>query len=96
MKTADKVLKVFRVTEKTNTLASELGQYTFEVFSDANRTEVKQAVENHYKVKVTRVNILRQQGKRKMDRSRRGRFGNKASLKKAIVTLKAGDSIDIN
>lgn len=96
MKTADTVLKEFRITEKTTLLASNLGQYTFEVYADADRNDVKQAVEKFYKVSVTRVNILRQRGKRKMDRTRRGKFGRKASVKKAIVTLKAGDSIEIN
>jgi len=95
MKTPDRVLKEFRITEKANILSSNLGQYTFEVFKDANRSDVKAAIEDVFKVSVTRVNIINTKGKRKMDRSRRGKFGIKPSIKKAIVTLKQGDAIEI-
>ena len=95
MKPADQVLKEFSITEKSNILSSNLGQYTFEVFSDADRISVKHAVEKTFNVSVTRVNILNRQGKRKRDRMRRGKFGKKASTKRAIVSLKEGDTIEI-
>jgi len=95
MKPADQVLKEFSITEKSNILSSNLGQYTFEVFSDADRIAVKYAVEKTFNVSVTRVNILNRQGKRKRDRMRRGKFGQKASTKRAIVSLKEGDTIEI-
>ncbi|MCB1122109.1 MAG: 50S ribosomal protein L23 [Verrucomicrobiae bacterium] len=95
MKPADQVLKEFSITEKSNILSSHLGQYTFEVYPDADRISVKKAVESTFNVSVTRVNILNRQGKRKADRRRRGKFGQKASVKKAIVSLKEGDTIEI-
>ena len=95
MKPADKILKEFSITEKSNILSSNLGQYTFDVFPDADRISVKRAVEKTFNVSVTRVNILNRKGKRKNDRRRRGKFGQKASIKKAIVSLKEGDTIEI-
>jgi large subunit ribosomal protein L23 len=95
MKAPDKVLKEFRVTEKANQLASNLNQYTFEVFTDANRISVAQAVESVFKVEVQSVNILYQKPKTRRDRSNRGKRGVKSGFKKAIVTLKAGDKIEL-
>jgi large subunit ribosomal protein L23 len=90
---ADKVLKVVRLTEKSNKLSSELGQYTFEVFPSATKTTVADAVEKTFKVTVTRVNIQNYRGKNK--RSRTGRPSTTSDYKKAIVTLKAGDKIEL-
>ncbi|MBH54983.1 MAG: 50S ribosomal protein L23 [Opitutaceae bacterium] len=95
MKPADQVLKEFSITEKSNILSSNLGQYTFEIYLDADRISVKHAIEKTFNVSVTRVNILNRKGKRKSDRRRRGKFGQKASIKKAIVSLKEGDTIEI-
>ena len=95
MKSPDQVLKEFSITEKSNILSSNFGQYTFDVFPDADRISVKHAVEKTFNVSVTRVNILNRKGKRKSDRRRRGKYGQKASVKKAIVSLKEGDSIEI-
>ena len=95
MKPADKILKEFSITEKSNILSSNLGQYTFDVYPDADRISVKHAVEKTFNVKVTRVNILNRKGKRKSDRRRRGKFGQKAAIKRAIVSLKEGDTIEI-
>ena len=67
-------------------------QYTFQVHKDAHKTQVRQAVEQLFDVKVERVNILKVQPKPK----RRGATkGFKAGWKKAVVQLKAGDSIEI-
>jgi len=95
MKPADQVLKEFSITEKSNILSSKLGQYTFEIYPDADRISDKYAVEKTFNVSVTRVNILNRKGKRKSDRRRRGKFGQKASMKRAIVSLKEGDTIEI-
>lgn len=79
------------ITEKS-TLLQEEGQYTFEVAPKANKTLVKQAVEQHFGVKVVAVNITINRGKRK----RYGpRFKKQPDLKKAVVTLQAGDRIDL-
>jgi large subunit ribosomal protein L23 len=90
---ADTVLKALRLTEKSNKASSELGQYTFEVMSGANKGAVRAAVEKTFNVTVRRVNIINIKGK--PTRSRKGQPGFKSDLKKAIVTLKEGDKIEI-
>ena len=76
-------------------LAANLNQYTFEVNPRANRKEVARAVEKVFNVSVTKVNILNRKPKAKTDRSRGGRPGTKGGLKKAIVSLKEGDKIEL-
>ena len=67
-------------------------KYTFKVHRDAHKTQVRQAVEELFDVKVVNVNIVKVQSKPK----RRGMFrGSRPGWKKAIVELKAGDSIEI-
>lgn len=90
---ADKVLKLVRLSEKSNRLSSELGQYTFEVFKDANKHQIAEAVEQTFKVTVRRVNVQNYRGKNKRTRSGRPTVGS--DFKKAIVTLKAGDKIEL-
>ncbi len=92
---ANNILREFRVTEKAATLAANLNQYTFEIDPRANRKEVAKAVEEVFNVKVTNVNILIKKPKVKADRSRRGRPGKKGGHKKAIVSLKEGETIEI-
>lgn len=79
------------VTEKT-TLMSVHNQVAFEVPLDANKHEIKTAVQELFKVKVTAVNTLRQKGKTKRFR---GQPGRRSDYKKAVVTLAEGDSIDV-
>jgi large subunit ribosomal protein L23 len=79
------------ITEKT-TIVSENNQVVFEVPLSASKPEIKEAVEQLFKVSVTAVNTLRVKGKTKRFR---GRPGRRNDVKKAIVTLKDGDSIDI-
>ena len=67
-------------------------QYTFIVLPEANKTQIKIAVEQVFNVKVLGVNTINRQGKRK--RTRTG-FGKRADTKRAIVTLAEGDRIDI-
>ena len=80
------------ITEKT-TIVSENNQVVFEVPLEASKPEIKEAVEQLFKVSVTAVNTLRVKGKTKRFR---GRPGRRKDVKKAIVTLKDGDSIDIS
>ena len=69
-----------------------VNQYTFKVHQDAHKTQIRQAVEELFEVKVERVNIVKVQAKPK----RRGVIrGTKPGWKKAIVQLKKGDSIEI-
>jgi len=90
---ADKVLKSVRLTEKANKLSAELGQYTFEVFKSATKHTIAEAVEGTFKVTVRRVNVMTIRGKNKKSRTGRPSLGS--DYKKAIVTLKAGDKIEL-
>jgi len=79
------------ITEKT-TLGGERNQVTFRVPLNATKPEIKQAVEGLFEVKVKAVNTLRQRGKVKRFR---GLLGKRPDVKKAIVTLEEGQSIDV-
>jgi len=92
---ADKILLEYRVTEKAANLSANFNQYTFEVAPNTNRVEVARAVAKVFNVEVVNVNILNKKPKSKVDRSRRGKAGTKGGHKKAIVTLKEGDKIEL-
>ena len=78
------------VSEKSYNLIDE-GKYTFEVDPRSNKTEIKQAIEHIFKVKVASVNTLNRTGKEK--KTRFG-IGKRKDSKRAIITLKTG-TIDI-
>ena len=80
-----------KISEKAIALA-EGGKYVFEVPTVSNKIQVAQAVEATFKVKVTDVNIMVTKGKVKQFRRHAGR---RHDVKKAIVTLKKGDSIKL-
>lgn len=80
------------VSEKSYDLIEATHTYTFEVDRRATKTEVKQAIQAIFKVKVVAVNVMNRKGKRK----RTGvKFGRRSDVKRALVTLAADDSIDI-
>ena len=79
------------VSEKSYGLM-DLNKYTFLVHPDANKTEIKIAIEKIFDVKVTSVNTMNRQGKAR--RTRVG-VGRRAATKRAIVSLAEGQSIDI-
>ncbi len=86
------VLRKPLLTEKIAALQDARNQYAFEVDLHANKVEIKRAVELKYSVKVASVNTMTVRGKTK----RLGRFvGKRADWKKALVTLKAGDRIEL-
>jgi large subunit ribosomal protein L23 len=86
------VLKKPLLTEKSLDLRDEVNRYSFEVDSSANKADVKRAVEKLFKVKVQKVCTTTLPGKIKS----MGRYqGRRPSCKKAIVTLKKGDKIDM-
>ena len=91
---ADRVLKSLRLTEKSNLQSAEIGQYTFDVFKDANKYAIKSAIEKVFDVSVTRVNIINQKGKPTRNR-KTGKSNYKSDYKKAVVTLKTGDTIEV-
>ena len=93
MVSPDKILKALRLTEKSNRASSELNQYTFEVYPNANKFQIREAVEITFSVTVTRVNVMNIKGK--PTKSRQGRPGFKSDKRKAIVTLKEGDKIEM-
>ncbi|MDA0676169.1 MAG: 50S ribosomal protein L23 [Proteobacteria bacterium] len=79
------------ITEKA-TLMSEFNQVSFYVPLDADKFEIRSAIEDLFKVKVTAVNTLRQQGKIKKFRNVPGR---RNETKKAVITLAEGHTIDV-
>jgi large subunit ribosomal protein L23 len=79
------------ITEKATAL-SEQNKVVFRVRPDATKPQIKEAVERLFDVKVTNVNTLVTKGKVKMFRGRRGQ---RSDVKKAIVTLAEGQSIDV-
>ena len=85
------VLRAPRMSEKTLTLKEEVNQFAFEVDPRANKIQIKESVEKSFKVSVMKVRTMNVRGKKK----RLGRTeGRKSSWKKALVTLKAGESIE--
>ena len=79
------------ISEKSYRLVDD-GKYTFLVAPEANKTQIRQAVEQVFRVRVTGVNTINRPGKRR--RTRYG-WGKRPDTKRAIVTLAAGDRIDI-
>src|SRR3954452_21944860 len=70
-------------------------QYTFIVLPEANKTQIKIAVEQIFNVKVLGVNTINRQGKRKRKRSRGTQMGKRKDTKRAIVSVAPGDRIEI-
>jgi len=85
------VIKTVRVTEKGTRQSEKLNQYTVVANPRANKGEIRQAVQELFKVKVLRVNTLNVRGKSR--RARTPAAGRAPNWKKAIVTLRKGDSI---
>jgi large subunit ribosomal protein L23 len=89
------VLRRPLVTEKSNYLTNKLHQYVFEVAANVTKTQIKDAVEKVFEVKVLRVNVINAPAKRtRRAKSRRLMIRN-SGYKKAIVTLASEDRIPI-
>jgi large subunit ribosomal protein L23 len=87
------IIKTVRITEKGTRQSEKLNKYTLMCDPKADKPEIKQAVEELFKVKVVRINTLHVRGKlRRKSTPARGRT---PSWKKAIVTLKEGDKIQL-
>ena len=83
------------VTEKMTAQGEDFNRYGFVVDKNANKLEIKKAVEELYNVKVSEVNTLPYGGKRKQRYTKSGiSVGKTASYKKAVVTLAEGEAID--
>jgi large subunit ribosomal protein L23 len=81
------------VSEKSYALI-EQNTYTFQVHPSASKPEISDAVQRIFDVRVTKVNTLNRDGKRKRNR-RTGTFGKRSDVKRAYVTLAAGDRIEL-
>jgi large subunit ribosomal protein L23 len=88
---AFEIIKTVRLTEKGTRQSEKYNQYTVVADPRANKTQIRQAVQELFKVKVTRVNTLNVRGKAR--RQRTAQAGTTNTWKKAIVTLKDGDKI---
>ena len=88
---AFEVIKTVRLTEKGTRQGEKFNQYTVVADRRANKTEIRQAVQELFKVKVTKVNTLNVRGKLRSQRT--AQAGQAPGWKKAIVTLKKGDKI---
>ncbi len=92
MKDARQIVKRALITEKGSVLRERAGQYTFEVDTDANKIEIKKAIETIFKVKVTDVRTQLMHGKvKRLGRS----MGRRPDWKRAIVTLAADQTIEL-
>jgi len=87
------IIKTVRLTEKGTRQGEKFNQYTIVADPRANKTQIRQAVQELFKVKVLRINTLNVRGK---DRRRRtAQAGQTSNWKKAIVTLKEGEKITL-
>ena len=80
------------ITEKS-TANAQFNKYIFEVRNDANKTNIKKTIEDIYKVKVQKLNSLNVKSKPKVFKGQRG---TRSDLKRIIVTLKEGNTIDMS
>jgi large subunit ribosomal protein L23 len=87
------IIDTVRLTEKGSLLTEKHNKYVFRVSPRANKLQIKQAIEKLFGKKVADVNTCNYAGKKK--RERRADYGRKPHWKKAIVTLKEGEKIDL-
>ena len=87
------IIKTVRLTEKGTTQGEKFNQYTVVADRRANKVQIRQAVQELFKVKVLGVNTLNVRGKER--RKRTAAAGQNSNWKKAIVTLKDGDKISL-
>ncbi|MEI6787041.1 MAG: 50S ribosomal protein L23 [bacterium] len=92
MKNSLSAVRGLHITEKGSLLAGQ-NKYFFKVAPSANKLEIKGAIEDFFKVKVTKVNTMNYDGK--ACRERTIHSGKKPAWKRAVVTLREGDKIDL-
>ncbi|MDK2858149.1 MAG: large subunit ribosomal protein [Verrucomicrobiota bacterium] len=93
MKDVYEIIQKILLTEKGTRLSETENKYIFRVNPAANKAEIKQAVEELFKVKVTAVNTMKRKGKKKRERT--ASFGRTAHWKRAVVTLTEDSKIDL-
>lgn len=89
MKNSADIIKQVLLTEKGTMLAEEQSKFLFKVAREANKVEIKRAVEELFNVRVMAVNTMRRKGKKK--RARTAHFGTTAAWKRAVVTVHEDD-----
>jgi large subunit ribosomal protein L23 len=93
MKTSFDHIQTVVLTEKATLLSEKNNQYVFRVSPKANKMEIKRAIEELFKKTVVDVSTANFAGKKKRERT--ASFGRRAHWKKAVITLKEGDKIDL-
>ena len=93
MNNSAEVIKKILLTEKGTRLSEEQNKFLFRVAREANKVEIKKAVEELFNVRVMAVNTMRRKGKKKRERT--ANYGTTASWKRAVVTLHEEDSINL-
>ena len=93
MKSPYKIIAAMVLSEKSSRGMERHNQYTFRVDPTANKLEIKRAVQELYKVHVVKINTLNRKGKLKRERTMK--FGYTTAVKRAIVTLRAGEKIEV-
>lgn len=86
-------IKTLLLTEKGTRLSAEENKYLFKVDRAANKEQIRTAVEELFNVHVTKVNVMNRRGKKK--RMRTQKFGRRPDWKRAVVTLRDGETIDL-
>ncbi len=93
MNESHEIIQTIALTEKATLLSEKLNKYVFRVSPSANKIQIRNAIEKLFGKKVVSVNTCNYAGKKR--RQRRADAGRTAHWKKAIVTLKAGEKIDL-
>ncbi len=93
MKEPEQIIFAPQLSEKSSQQTDALNRYFFRVHPRANKMEIKRAVETLFKVTVQKVNTMNMPGKPKRERTMN--YGRTTAWKRAVVTLKPGDSIDL-
>ncbi|NCC49704.1 MAG: 50S ribosomal protein L23 [Spartobacteria bacterium] len=93
MKDSYDIVKKLLLTEKGTRLTDTENKYIFKVARDANKIDIKRAVEELFKVKVDKVNTMQRKGKKRRERT--VNFGRTADWKRAVVTLSKDSKIDL-
>ncbi len=93
MSDAKDIVRSVQLTEKGTRLMETANKYFMVVDQRANKIQIKQAVEELFKVSVKKVNTMNYIGKKKRERSMQ--YGRRAAWKRAVVTLKEGDKIEV-
>lgn len=93
MKNEYQIIQKILLTEKGAILSETQNKYSFRVHPDANKLEIRKAVEDLFDVKVSKVHTMNRLGKKKRERT--ASYGRTAAWKRAVVTLAEGQSIDL-